>query len=217
VDERDVSVAPRRYHWPARIAAALLALCGSCAARAQVLERDADGVARRIGGGWTSAPGPEGVPPKGVLNGDAAMVPAAYRSAIEAAAARYGLSPAFLDAVARAESGYDPDAVSPAGAIGVMQLMPATARDLGVDPRDPGQNILGGAAYLRRLLDRFDGDIDRTLAAYNAGPGAVDRHAGVPPYRETRAYVAANLDRLAGRSLAMSDTDSIALFQGQEP
>ena len=194
------------------MAAALLALCGPCVAQAQVLERDADGVAQRVGGGWTSAPNPRGVP-----TGDAAMVPAAYRSAIEAAAARYGLSPAFLDAVARAESGYDPDAVSPAGAIGVMQLMPGTARDLGVDPRDPRQNILGGAAYLRLLLDRFNGDIDKTLAAYNAGPGAVDRHAGVPPYRETRAYVAANLDRLAGRSLAMSDVGPTARFQGQEP
>jgi soluble lytic murein transglycosylase-like protein len=138
------------------------------------------------------------------------MIPAAYRSAVEAAAARYDLSPAFLDAVARAESGYDPDAVSPAGAIGVMQLMPKTARDLGVDPRDPAQNILGGAAYLRLLLDRFNGDIDKTLAAYNAGPGSVDRYAGVPPYRETRAYVAANLDRLAARSLAAS-------FEGHEP
>ena len=192
--------------------AALLALWGPCVAQAQVLERDPDGIARRVGGGWVSAPASTGVPTE-----DAAMVPAAYRPAVEAAAARYELSPAFLDAVARAESGYDPDAVSPAGAIGVMQLMPATARDLGVDPRDPRQNILGGAAYLRLLLDRFDGDIDRTLAAYNAGPGAVERHAGVPPYRETRAYVAANLDRLAGQSLAASGADVTASFQGQEP
>jgi len=201
-------VTHRRYYRQARIAAALLALCGPCAAQAQVIERDADGVAQRIGGGWTSTPIPRGA---------AAMVPAAYRSAIEAAAARYDLSPAFLDAVARAESGYNPDAVSPAGAIGLMQLMPGTARDLGVDPRDPRQNILGGAAYLRLLLDRFDGDIDKTLAAYNAGPGAVERHAGVPPYRETRAYVAANLDRLAGRSLAASGANLTASFQGQEP
>ena len=207
-----MSVVCRRYHRRVRGAAALLALCGSCVAQAQVLERDADGIARRVGGGWTLAPIPRGVP-----TGDAAMAPAAFRSAIEAAAARYDLSPAFLDAVARAESGYDPDAVSPAGAIGVMQLMPGTARDLGVDPRDPRQNILGGAAYLRLLLDRFDGDIDKTLAAYNAGPGAVDRYAGVPPYRETRAYVAANLDRLAGRSLAVSDAGPPVPFQGQQP
>ena len=200
-------MAHRRYYLRERIVAALLALWGPCVAQAQVLERDADGIARRVGGGWTSGP----------VAGDAAMVPAAYRSAIETAAARYALSPAFLDAVARAESGYDPDAVSPAGAIGVMQLMPQTARDLGVDPHDPRQNILGGAAYLRLLLDRFDGDIDRTLAAYNAGPAAVERHAGVPPYRETRAYVAANLDRLAGRSLAISDPDLTAAFQGRQP
>ena len=207
-----MSVTRRRYHQQAGIAAALLALCGPCVVQAQVLERDAEGTARRVGGGWTPTPVASGAPV-----GDAAMVPAAYRSAIEAAAVRYGLSPAFLDAVARAESGYNPDAVSPAGAIGLMQLMPATARALGVDPRDPRQNILGGAAYLRLLLDRFDGDIDKTLAGYNAGPGAVERHAGVPPYRETRAYVAANLDRLAGRSLAMTDADSTAPLQGQEP
>lgn len=194
------------------MAAALLALGAPCVAPAQVIERDPDGVVRQVGGGGMAAP------VSGTASrGETAMVPAAYRPAIEAAAARYDLSPAFLDAVVRAESGYAPDAVSPAGAIGLMQLMPGTARDLGVDPRDPRQNILGGAAYLRQLLDRFDGDIDRALAAYNAGPGAVERHAGVPPYRETRAYVAANLDRLARRSLAASGANLIASFQGQEP
>lgn len=195
------------------MAAALLALGAPCVAPAQVIERDPDGVVRQVGGGGMAAP------VSGTASrGETAMVPAAYRPAIEAAAARYDLSPAFLDAVVRAESGYAPDAVSPAGAIGLMQLMPGTARDLGVDPRDPRQNILGGAAYLRQLLDRFDGDIDRALAAYNAGPGAVERHAGVPPYRETRAYVAANLDRLAERSLALADPNPpAAAFQGQEP
>lgn len=202
----------RSHHRRVRATVLLLALAGPCGVQAQVLERGADGAVQQVGGGWASVP-----IARDVTTDDASMVPAAYRSAVQAAAARYGLSPAFLDAVARAESGYDPGAVSPAGAIGVMQLMPGTARDLGVDPRDPEQNILGGAAYLRRLLDRFGGDIDRTLAAYNAGPGAVGRHAGVPPYRETRAYVAANLDRLAGRSLALSGADPIALFQGQQP
>ena len=75
--------------------------------------------------------------------------------------------------------------------------MPRTARDLGVDPHDPAANLQGGAAYLRVLLDRFDGDLVKAIAAYNAGPGAIDRHRGVPPYPETRRYVAAVLARLA--------------------
>ena len=119
---------------------------------------------------------------------------------VKAAAARYGLAPELLDAVARQESGYRAGAVSPAGAVGVMQLMPATARNLGVDPRDPVDNLNGGAAYLKAQLVRFDGRIDLALAAYNAGPEAVRRHGGVPPYRETRAYVAATLRRLAEAS-----------------
>jgi soluble lytic murein transglycosylase-like protein len=122
---------------------------------------------------------------------------AAYPPMIAAAALRYRLSPALLDAVARQESGYRADAVSPKGAVGVMQLTLATARALGVDPKDPAANVMGGAAYLRIQLDRFDGRIDLALAAYNAGPEAVARHGGVPPYPETLRYVKANLDRLA--------------------
>jgi soluble lytic murein transglycosylase-like protein len=127
---------------------------------------------------------------------------------VQAAAARYDLAPELLDTVARQESGYRPAAVSPAGAVGLMQLMPATARALGVDPTDPVQSLNGAAAYLRSLLDRFDGRIDLALAAYNAGPAAVERYAGAPPYRETRAYVSANLDGLARLSLAPSSTPS---------
>jgi soluble lytic murein transglycosylase-like protein len=136
-----------------------------------------------------------------------------FGDAIRTAAARYGLAPELLDAVARRESGYRTEAVSPAGAVGVMQLMPGTARRLGVDPHDPVANIFGGAAYLRGLLDRFNGRIDLALAAYNAGPEAVRRHRGVPPYRETRSYVAANLDRLAQRSLVAPST----LQHGDQP
>ncbi|WP_341786091.1 lytic transglycosylase domain-containing protein [Sphingomonas oligoaromativorans] len=119
------------------------------------------------------------------------------------AGASHNLAPALVDAVARRESAYHADAVSTAGAIGLMQLMPATARSLGIDPHDPSANMDGGALYLRRQLTRFGGRIDLALAAYNAGPAAVERYGGIPPYRETRAYVAATLDRLAELSLAL--------------
>jgi soluble lytic murein transglycosylase-like protein len=109
---------------------------------------------------------------------------------ISAAAQRNGVDPALLKALIRQESNFDPHAGSPAGAQGLTQLMPATAAALGVtDPYDPAQSIEGGAKYLRRQLDAFGGDERLALAAYNAGPGAVKRHGGVPPYAETRAYV----------------------------
>lgn len=120
-----------------------------------------------------------------------------FQPLVAHAGAQYGVSPALIDAIAHVESRYNPGAVSPAKAVGIMQLMPATAREMGVDARDAGANIRGGTAYLRHLLDRFDGDLVRTIAAYNAGPGAVIKAGGVPNYRETRVYVAAVLDRLA--------------------
>ena len=105
------------------------------------------------------------------------------------AALNNGLPPAIVHSVARAESAYQTAAVSPKGAIGVMQLMPGTAASLKADPNDPEQNIEAGARYLRELLERYDGDSVKALAAYNAGPGAVDKYNGVPPYRETITYV----------------------------
>jgi soluble lytic murein transglycosylase-like protein len=117
-----------------------------------------------------------------------------YDGIINRAASRNGLDPALVGAVVRQESGFRADAVSPAGAQGLMQLMPSTARDLGVaDPFDPRQNVDGGARLLRSLVDRYDGRLDYALAAYNAGPGAVDRYGGVPPYPETQSYVASVL------------------------
>lgn len=115
----------------------------------------------------------------------------AYLSAIMSdAASRHGIDPRLLAAVAHRESRFNPNAVSPVGACGVMQLMPSTARYLGVSNIfDARENVNAGARYLRTLLDTFHGDLDLTLAAYNAGPGAVQRYNGVPPYRETRAYV----------------------------
>lgn len=119
-----------------------------------------------------------------------AAPPSRYSNIIQTAAQRNHLDPALLDAVIGQESGFRADVVSGAGAVGLMQLMPATARELGVsDPFDPAQNVEGGAKYLRSLLDRYDGRLDLALAAYNAGPGAVDRFGGVPPYRETQEYV----------------------------
>jgi len=108
---------------------------------------------------------------------------------VHSAAVRAGLPPAFVESVAKAESAYNPGAISPKGAIGVMQLMPETARSLGADPHDLEQNIDAGTRLLRELLLRYDGDVVKALAAYNAGSGAVDKYQGLPPYPETQQYV----------------------------
>lgn len=116
---------------------------------------------------------------------------------LEDAAQRSQISPDLLTAVARRESGLNPQARSAKGALGVMQLMPGTAKDLAVDPLDPAANVDGGTRYLKTLLARYDGDVIKALAAYNAGMGAVDRHGGVPPFPETKAYVDAILEHMA--------------------
>jgi soluble lytic murein transglycosylase-like protein len=121
-----------------------------------------------------------------------AKVPQHLDAAIHEAARQHGVDPRLVAAIARRESAFNANAVSHAGACGVMQLMPATAQFLGVrNVFDARENIFGGTRYLRTLLDTFNGDLDLALAAYNAGPGAVEKHRGIPPYRETRAYVAA--------------------------
>jgi soluble lytic murein transglycosylase-like protein len=125
---------------------------------------------------------------------------AGTREELEALAAdvarRHGLDPALVLAVASVESAFAPQAVSPKGAQGIMQLMPATASDLGVkNAFDPEANLDGGSRYLAELIALYKGDLPKALAAYNAGPGAVKRHRGIPPYRETRAYVRKVLKR----------------------
>jgi soluble lytic murein transglycosylase-like protein len=120
-----------------------------------------------------------------------------YLPQVQQAAARYGVDPALIEAVIQQESGWNPQATSSSGAAGLMQLMPATARGLGVsDPYDPSQSIDAGARYLRGQLDRYHGDVRLALAAYNAGPGAVAQYGGVPPYPETQNYVAAVLQNM---------------------
>jgi soluble lytic murein transglycosylase-like protein len=130
--------------------------------------------------------------PLATTAGDAAGAGGAtqYDGLIQAAAQRNGVDPALLKGLIRQESNFDPNAGSGAGAVGLTQLMPGTAASLGVsDPRDPAQSIEGGAKYLRQQLDAFGGDEAKALAAYNAGPGAVQRYGGVPPYAETQSYV----------------------------
>lgn len=125
----------------------------------------------------------------------------AVRQHIHVTATRFGVDRNLVDAVAWQESRYNPHARSSAGAMGVMQLMPGTARQLGVrNPYDVEQNVVGGTAYLRQQLDRFGNNVPLALAAYNAGPGAVIKYGGIPPYRETQNYVRQIMQRLSAIS-----------------
>src|SRR5690606_2306337 len=130
----------------------------------------------------------------------ASIVPDLYAAKVQELARRFDLSPALIEALVWQESRWRANAVSPVGARGLAQLMPATARELGVDPADPFANLEGGARYLRAQLDRFGGDLEKALAAYNAGPGRVERAGGVPEIRETKTYVAAIMGRLSNHS-----------------
>jgi soluble lytic murein transglycosylase-like protein len=124
-----------------------------------------------------------------VTNAAATPGAADTRTLVDNAARKYGLPPDLVRAVVSVESAYRPAAVSPKGAIGLMQLMPATAKALGADPKVIEQNVDAGTRYLRDLLLKYDQRMFHALAAYNAGPGAVDKYHGVPPYRETHAYI----------------------------
>ena len=183
-------------------------------AHADVLEIGAGGEALWIAGPGAqandrgAAPVPE-ISPEAALVADwaaaeptqaARIVPQGYAGKVAELSARFDLSPALIEALVWQESRWRAGAVSPKGARGLAQLMPGTARELGVDADDPFANLEGGARYLREQLDRFDGDIEKALAAYNAGPGRVIRAGGIPAIRETQTYVAAVMGRLSDHS-----------------
>jgi soluble lytic murein transglycosylase-like protein len=186
------------------VCAAVLAVATPAAGA--VYEIGEDGSMARLDSPAPISPAPTQVrrpAPSRTANARAAV----FRPFVDRAARRYEVSAALIDAIAHAESRYNQAAVSPKRAVGIMQLMPGTARQLGVDSHDPAANILGGTAYLRLLLNRFNGDIIRTIAAYNAGPGAVERARGIPRYPETVRYVQTVLDRLA--DTANQDTENL--------
>jgi soluble lytic murein transglycosylase-like protein len=188
------------------------ALLLTAPAAAQVFEiGDGGALNVREGGGavaWrdmraeVKAVNPESDSPEQALTlVSAPIVPINYTEVLNQTAARHSLSPALLEAVVWQESRWHPQALSPKGAMGLTQLMPATARAMGVDPRDPVANLDGGARYLRQMLDRFSGNLENSLAAYNAGPGRVERAGGIPAIAETRAYVSAIMARLGNQVL----------------
>ncbi|WP_394730474.1 lytic transglycosylase domain-containing protein [Altererythrobacter sp. GH1-8] len=185
-----------------RLGAAATTFCLTAAfadaARADVIEIDNGDVFWKSGGPQTRPvhlPGQVGVETNGSLS-NGATIPARYVDIVAVLSHRYDLSPALIEALVWQESRWNQGAVSPKGARGLAQLMPATARYLQVDPDDPVQNLEGGARYLREQLDRFDGNLEWALAAYNAGPGRVERARGVPRIRETQDYVASIMARL---------------------
>jgi soluble lytic murein transglycosylase-like protein len=154
-----------------------------------VIEVAANNVAAFETEEYTPAPAIPPKPAEPIANVQPQLTP---RELVTRAAVHAGLPPEIVHSIAKAESGYQPNAVSPKGAIGIMQLMPSTAADLNADPHDPAQNAEAGAKYLRDLLLKYEKDphqVSKAVAAYNAGPGAVDKYHGVPPYRETVDYV----------------------------
>lgn len=170
-------------------------------ARADVLEIGTGGAVWIAGGPPAGPAAMEGPAQPGTAISLTQIMPSAgpdaWRPHVATLAAKYDLSPSLLEAVVWQESRWNPRAVSPVGARGLAQLMPGTARMLGVNPDDPAANLEGGARYLREQLDTFGGDLEKALAAYNAGPGRVRKAGGIPAIRETQDYVKAILGRLA--------------------
>ena len=196
-----------------RFIAVLTALAWAGAAQAEVIEVGADGSLKVLRDApyatWsTGEPETAAIPAEATVIPDAAVTvlkdngwAGQYAKAMVEIARANDISPHLLEAVVWQESRWNPGAISRAGAIGLAQLMPGTARDLGVDPRDPIQNLSGGARYLRQQLNRFDGNVEKALAAYNAGPGRVMTAGGIPSIPETQAYVRAIVARLALNSI----------------
>jgi soluble lytic murein transglycosylase-like protein len=206
---------PVRRGW--RLGAAAVGVAAglfASSASAQVMEIAPDGtVSVRQGAGaadWqviTPPTDPNGaensapvIPDVAFTDVTPAPVPQQFASALTNAASAANISPALLSALVWQESRWNPLAVSRRGAVGLAQLMPATARDLGVNPADPVANLNGGARYLRQLLDQFDGNVEKALAAYNAGPGRVRSAGGIPAIAETQAYVTSIVRRISTSS-----------------
>ena len=185
---------------------AMLPIAGFCSvAHANVFERKQNGNLVEISQSVWRADGSQVVDgrygPKAEPVSNSAQSQNAVRQHIQVAATRFGVDRNLVDAVAWQESRYNPRAISTAGAVGVMQLMPDTARQLGVrNPHDVEQNVIGGTAYLRQQLERFGNNVPLALAAYNAGPGAVIKYGSIPPYRETQNYVRQIMQRLSTTS-----------------
>lgn len=177
------------------VSATVLATTPLCA---DVLEVGPSGAAWVAGGPAASVADVSlTVLPAAQIDAGLTSVPAEWRDRVAELATRYNLSPNLIEALVWQESRWNTGAVSSAGARGLAQLMPGTARQLNVNPHDPSANLEGGARYLRMQLDTFGGDIEMALAAYNAGPGRVHAAGGIPRIRETQNYVAAILGRLS--------------------
>ena len=196
-----------------RLIATMAALAWAGTARAEVMEVGSDGSLTVLRDApdstWSTCEAETAaVPAEATVIPDAAVTvlkdngwSGQYAKSLVEIARANDISPHLLEAVVWQESRWNPGAISRAGAIGLAQLMPGTARDLGVDPRDPIQNLSGGARYLRQQLNRFDGNVEKALAAYNAGPGRVMTAGGIPSIPETQAYVRAIVARLAVNSI----------------
>lgn len=171
--------------------------------QAQVYEIDGAGAVVAIGQvAKMAVPVAKIAPPAHSTSIMAKTMPPQWKIVVTTIAKRHDLDPTLFEAVIWQESRWNPSALSPKGATGLAQLMPGTARQLGVDPLDPVANLDGGAQYLKKMLDSFDGDVTLALAAYNAGPTRVLKHKAIPPFAETQNYVASIQQRVAwGRAL----------------